>query len=269
MLRWAAVVIRGLRTYPAAMRNGDVLYVDLREDMCHGYFYFGGLPHEPGTEVLMRNVLRAGDTFVDVGANIGYFTRLASHLVGPGGSVHAFEPMPAALRLLRLNTADLRNVNVYPFAVGQAAKKSLLSVNSRGDRSSLFEDPNARKSVPVDVVALDDVLDIECSVEFIKLDCEGWELEALRGASQVLDRSHPVLYFEFLESYASRGGFQLSDFEELLAQHGYIAAWVNQVDPHQRLFVGHQSTYVAAIPISARAAAWALDTIQSTGVRLW
>ena len=72
----------GLQTYCAKMGQVDYLHLDLRESMCLGYLFFEGLPHELGTERLLRQVLKSADTFIDIGANVGYFTRMASFLVG-------------------------------------------------------------------------------------------------------------------------------------------------------------------------------------------
>ena len=66
------------------MANRTMLYLDSSQRMYH---FQRGQPHEYGTEKLIRSLLQPGDTFVDVGANIGYYSVLASRLVGRNGSV--------------------------------------------------------------------------------------------------------------------------------------------------------------------------------------
>src|SRR5262249_32712041 len=122
-----------LQTYRIRLADNDRLFVDLREQMCHGYFYYGGLPHEVGTERLLKAVLREGATFVDCGANVGYFTRMASSLVGPTGTVIAVEPSPPALRLLRLNAS--KNVIIHNVALGTTRDVTTFYVRQKGDRS--------------------------------------------------------------------------------------------------------------------------------------
>ncbi len=71
-----------LQRYRAQLKNGDFIYLDLRERMCFGLLYFGTQPHEVGAEKLFRQVLKDGAVLIDVGANIGYYTRLGSRLDG-------------------------------------------------------------------------------------------------------------------------------------------------------------------------------------------
>ncbi len=59
-----------------------------------------GQPYEPHIQRVIRNELSTGGVFVDIGANVGYHTALASSLVGPGGIVYAFEPNPENARLI-------------------------------------------------------------------------------------------------------------------------------------------------------------------------
>ena len=86
---------------------------------------------------MLQRFLNDGGVFVDVGANVGYYTRIASRLVGCGGGVLAFEPMPAALRVLAMNCADLTNVRLYPVALGDVAGETTFYVRKMGDTSSL------------------------------------------------------------------------------------------------------------------------------------
>ena len=67
--------------------------------------YFYDDPYEPEMSLAIRRLLRTGDVFLDIGANIGYFSTLAGHIVGETGQVVAFEPHPEALATLRAATA--------------------------------------------------------------------------------------------------------------------------------------------------------------------
>ena len=74
-LRLMAKIIPKMRNYPALLKNGDTLYINLEENMCHGYFYFGEVSDEQYTDAFFKKVVDRGDTFLDIGANVGYYTR--------------------------------------------------------------------------------------------------------------------------------------------------------------------------------------------------
>lgn len=225
LLRGLATVLPGLRAYPARMRGGDRLILDLRESMCHGLFYDAAPPpHEEGVEAVIRRTLREGAVFVDVGANIGYYTRVAAGLVGERGAVHAFEPMPAALRLLRANTRGLANVRVHELAVGDRSGEVEFFVNPAGERSSLA--PGAGERVLARAEPLDGVLAGVSRLDMIKIDVEGFELAVLRGARTLVERHRPVVCFELLDQYAESYGFGFDSYREFFAPLGYDLAWV-------------------------------------------
>ena len=87
------------------LRDGRVMYVDLRSAIGRGILATGEF--DPGVFVPFRGMLRAGHTFLDVGANVGYYSMLASAIVGGAGAVHAFEIDPRPLRCLRRIADDL------------------------------------------------------------------------------------------------------------------------------------------------------------------
>src|SRR5262245_36127074 len=119
--------------------------------------------YEPATGLVLKALLRPGGTFIDVGANAGYFSLLASTCVGPAGRVWAFEPVPVTreelLANLRLN--DAGNVRVFAQALSNAAGTATFSVgpaNHRGT-SSLRALEDASTTLTVETARLDDLLD--------------------------------------------------------------------------------------------------------------
>ncbi|HLA63333.1 MAG TPA: FkbM family methyltransferase [Rhodothermales bacterium] len=246
MLRTAARIAPGLRRYPARLDSGDRLYVDLAERMCHGLFLYGGQPHEYGTEKLMRAVLRPGAVVADVGANVGYYTRLAAHLVGPTGAVHAFEPTPHAYRLLELNAADLPCVQAHRLALSDHDGETTIYVRASGDLSSLAGGDGA-EAVPVRVARLDTALAGVERLDFLKVDVEGFEPEVLRGAQRAMEVHRPVVTFEYLDEFAAERGFGLADFDAMLEPLGYTRHWIDH-SPQGPLFGLEPTTYVVAVP---------------------
>ena len=255
LLKTIAQLSPHLQNYRARIGEYDYLHVDLRQSMCLVYFFHNGLPHERGTEVLLRKALRPGDTFIDVGANVGFYTRMGSLIVGGGGRVIAFEPMPTALRLLRMNSADLSNVTVEAKALSDHEGVAKFYIRGQGDTSSLSPGSSAQQ-VQVEVTTLDNSLFREEShverVDFIKIDVEGLELSVLRGATNTISKHQPIVYFEFLPEYAKHLGFAFEDFAKFFNEFNYTLHWTNHDANRGEVFSAQVSNYITALPARKR-----------------
>lgn len=155
-------------------------------------------------------------TVLDIGANRGQFA-LAVRAVWPEARVLCFEPLPGPVRVLRALFAGDRYVEVYEVAVGPRSGEALIHVSAADDSSSLlpigplqerlFPGTGAVGSVPVRVVRLEDVIDPARLVRpvLLKLDVQGYELEALRGSEEVLEVvDHVLVECSFVELYAGQ-----------------------------------------------------------------
>lgn len=180
-----------------------------------------GRRYAPEIDLLPRFV-HAGDTVVDVGANHGMYTYHLSRLVGPTGTVHAFEPIPANLNILRHTVRSLRleNVSVHPQACGEHAGRVSFSVpEEHGVPQLARARPGAAgEEFSCEVVRLDDSVDGR--VSFLKIDVEGAELFVLRGAERMLRESKPVVLFEAGDATAAFGYEQEAVFD-YLRERGY------------------------------------------------
>jgi FkbM family methyltransferase len=146
----------------------------------------------------LSRLLRRGETFVDIGANIGTWTLQAASIVGPTGHVFAFEPNPATVEKLRGNI--LRNdfstrVTVVPIAVSDRAGTVPFECHRDHNVSHIADAPSERTTI-VTSDTVDRSIPI-VSVEGMKIDVEGRELTALTGAAVLIDRSHPWIVIEF------------------------------------------------------------------------
>jgi FkbM family methyltransferase len=140
----------------------------------------------------VRAALRPDDTFVAVGANIGYFSVLAASCVGTSGNVIAIEPEPRNLQLLHLNLARngaRSNATVLPVAAYSRAGRMVLTTNeaNRGDHRLA---PHASTGLQVRCVRLDDVL--PRSVDAIKIDTQGFDHDVIAGLSRTIS-ANPAL----------------------------------------------------------------------------
>lgn len=159
-----------------------------------------GQAYEPEMYELFRQILRPGMVVVDVGAHQGLFTHLAAALVGPIGSVWAFEPAPANFRVLKRRTSAFSQVTVVRAALSDRTAVGWLAID-RDDstRHSLFTANvgDRWRSWPVRVTTLARALPTDLSrLDLIKIDAQGAEPQILRGARPVLKRYRPVIAFE-------------------------------------------------------------------------
>lgn len=149
---------------------------------------------------LLKGILLNGSVVVDAGANIGIYSEFLSRCVGEAGVVHSFEPSPENFRRLQAATRKLSNVRLCQSAVGESSGRSnlYLSTQLNVDHRTYATEADSRRIVPVDIVALDDYFKPRQRVDLIKMDIQGYELHALRGASRVLtDNPNVKLLLEF------------------------------------------------------------------------
>jgi FkbM family methyltransferase len=137
---------------------------------------------------LLRQILVPGAVAVDAGANIGIYSQFLARCVGPAGSVYSFEPAPENFERLRAAAHRFSNVRVLQAAVGERSGKSelYLSDTLNVDHRTYLTDNSARQVVQIEMVALDDYFKPGQRVDLIKMDIQGYELHALRGAGRVL-----------------------------------------------------------------------------------
>lgn len=137
---------------------------------------------------LLRQILFPGAVAVDAGANIGIYSRFLAGCVGPAGAVHSFEPAPQNFSRLREATQSLSNVHLSQAAVGERSGPSqlylcpLLNVDHRTYPTQEAK----RQSVQIEMIALDDYFQPGQRIDLIKMDIQGYEVQALRGARRVL-----------------------------------------------------------------------------------
>lgn len=148
---------------------------------------------------LMRNMISPAMIVVDIGANIGIYTRMFSALAGASGHVHAFEPAPANFQKLEATVNGLSNVSLRHAAVGAESGTIKLYVsNELNVDHRTFDSGDGRASIDVPLVKLDDYFSPGQQVDFIKIDVQGYELSVLQGAERVLRENQDIrIFMEF------------------------------------------------------------------------
>lgn len=180
---------------------GDSLQIWLPDRVSSELFRYGFFGAELSGTIM--KLLKPGSCFVDIGAHVGYFSLLASRLVGYEGRVVSFEPTPRTRKVLELNLKHRKNVVVEPYAVWSSEKK--LDLKDFGWKYSAFntvlsprlpEHPISA-NIQVQAMTLDSYIAANDLVpSLIKIDAESAELEILKGASDVIDRIKPVITLE-------------------------------------------------------------------------
>ena len=176
---------------------------------------------DPGMENLRAHVV-PGSWVIDVGANIGVYTRMFAGWVSSGGRVVAIEPEPANCALLHegLSKADSADcVNVVQAVAAEAAGELRLRLNSANPADHRI----AQDGIPVRAVVLDELLTAEGfpRVSLIKIDVQGAETKVLRGSRRILADWHPAIFMEVDDAALAEQGSSPEELEDLLADAGY------------------------------------------------
>jgi FkbM family methyltransferase len=203
------------------VEGGRRLYVDLRSAIGRGMLVTGQFDRALGD--FLRKTLQPGDTFVDVGANVGVFSLIALERVGEKGLVHAFEVDPRALRCLtRTQQANgLGNLIVHNTALGATA--GLMSIVQSAELGDTYMTQPSDGALRFPLEPLDAWLDHfrERGLRLVKVDVEGAELEVLSGAERVLRTCRPIVVCEAVESHQARFGRSVADLIAFMTGLGY------------------------------------------------
>lgn len=206
-----------------SLATGETVTIDLGDRIQR--LMWGGA-YEPHVRKCFAALLRPGDTFVDVGAHIGFFSMIASSLVGPSGKVYAFEANSILFQTLRSNAAQfpwmltaLRAVCdksgsvafSNPQQAGESGWGKLASVRNEGHITS------------VEAVSLDEWHESVRfpSIRLIKIDAEGSEPFILDGARRVIASTRPYLIIELNDELLHEVGQTRESVANTLREQGY------------------------------------------------
>lgn len=190
----------GLELPPVEIDLGGYSMFARSSDRDIGAAIAAGYAYEPHVTALVRRELKPGGTFLDVGANIGYFSMLGAHLVGPSGKVLAVEPLDKNLQLIYagIERNGFLQVEVMPFGASDAARLVPM-VTDPGTSNALVQTAPSSKRIaayapmrPLDWLTTD-----LQRIDLMKIDIEGHELFAWRGAQRMLARHRPKIITEF------------------------------------------------------------------------
>lgn len=175
------------------LATGEPFYVDTEDRSITPWLVSAG-HWEVFVDDILCALARPGDTFVDVGANMGYYSIKIGSRLGPSGRVFSFEPNPVTFGFLRDNVgvnAFEDRATLFEAALGDQQGEAWLVVKPSEPGGSHIEaaSQGGDGQVRVPVMRLDDVLPDTLKADLIKIDVEGFEPLALSGMAGVLDRS--------------------------------------------------------------------------------
>ena len=208
--------------------DGFVLFVDMG-DLVIGRAIAQSGVHEPETSAVVRGRLSPGDTMVDVGANIGWFTMLGASCVGPTGRVLAVEPNPESCRLVEQSAAanGFGNVSVVAAAASEHSGAAALETDGSNGRIVPLDAGLAESMACSYVVPLRRLDDLVAeaglsSLALVKIDVEGAEPFVVGGGRESILRWHPTVVCEF-SPVLLRGNFgsDPADYLKELRSLGY------------------------------------------------
>lgn len=172
------------------------LWMNVQDNVIRPYIQqFGAWEREEGR--LLRSLIRPGCRFLDIGANVGYFSMLA-HQAAPGVTVDAVEPVPLNLELLRMNLwINAVDATIWPLALTSGERFAAMSVadsnlgDSRAHTVAVDDDSTIEDCIVPG--ARGDELFAGREFDVVKIDVQGFEIDVLRGMSGTLHRSADVV----------------------------------------------------------------------------
>ena len=199
--------------------------------------------YETPTRVTIQNLLKPGGTFVDIGANIGYFTAVGAAMVGPTGTVHAFEPVPRYADYIQVlaDNNPASTIKVNRFALGSST--SAANIDVAGPRNigwnSMVSDMVDRsyhrdgtttphgheleEQIEVPIYRFEEYARQHSltDINLMKVDVEGWEIHVLRGMGDMLEYDRPPIICEISPHIIEATGSNVNSFLDWLSDHRY------------------------------------------------
>jgi len=205
-------------------------------------FIAGVQKHTNADKYVFSHYIKRGDTVIDCGANIGYYTNFFRTIVGKKGCVHAFEPVPSTFEHLTKNALEYSKYNNYRLNNSGLYRietiKNIYIPDSISGHASLNNHQdvwNAQKidNIEIKLIRLDDYIDkLDINkVDFIKIDIEGSEMDALYGSKNTLQKNKPKLHLEVNSDLLHDSQYAVQELWELLKGLDYRKIYYYDNDP--------------------------------------
>lgn len=189
----------------------------------------------------IQQLLKPGSVVLDIGANIGFFAKKLAEYVGPDGHVYCFEPDKINFKHLKNELKNNYNVTLVQKAVAEAAgivtlyTSDLLNVDHR-----TYEPEAYTGKYTVEKTSIDEFINNRFSVDFIKMDIQGFEMNALKGMVKTLDKNLSVVLFIELWPYGlQQAGSSAVEVYDFFAQRNFN---MYKIKEHQLIQMSRNET---------------------------
>jgi FkbM family methyltransferase len=207
--------------------NNDVK-INLYKDSILSRLIYDGFEKDE-TDYLTK-ILKKGDVFVDIGANIGLFSLIASKIVGDEGTVLSFEPAPLTFSRLNENVKlnNLKNIDTRNIGLSNKKGEFTFYVSNNGyDAWNSFapsQDNKLESTLQIPVSTLDmELKDIDkTKIKLVKIDVEGWEKFVLFGGKDFFVNFNPIVMVEFTEANTFNAGYPVYEIYDIMQDLGYV-----------------------------------------------
>ncbi len=186
---------------------GQPAYLNLTGSLFFLYYKMGWLKNNPSyyNHYFVKHLVKQGDVVIDIGGNLGYFTRIFSKLAGPQGKVLAVEPVALYRKLLEKNVARCTNVTILPYALGEAEgeiqmgnpsadkhRHGLMRVLKKEETIQF----NTAETYTVHMKTPMHLFSNLLIVNYIKCDIEGYEIPVIPLMRPLIEKQRPVMQIE-------------------------------------------------------------------------
>lgn len=173
----------------------------------------------------LKKIIRPGSHILDIGANIGFYSKILSEITGPTGKVYCFEPDTLNFKRLQKNTGGLTNVMLFNNAVSdqkgilKVYRSKLLNVDHRTYPVNNYDSVEEIGAVSIDGLIADNIIP---AVDLVKIDIQGYEMVAFKGMSRLLKENRDLrIVTEFWPHGFKRAGNSAIEFYDFFDTLGY------------------------------------------------
>lgn len=171
---------------------------------------------------LIKKYTKPGNTVLDIGANIGFYAEILSLIVGEKGHVHCFEPDITNFKHLQKRCKDFGNISINNKAVADKTQviKIYTSKQLNVDHRT-YKPDDYDQEIDINAVSIDDYLQDQ-SVNFIKMDIQGFEMSAVKGMTRTLQSPNLKMLSEFWPYGMHKAGTSVLEYYQFLKQYNFF-----------------------------------------------
>ena len=209
--------------------NNQIMYLDEKDSL---QLNFNG-NFEPVETEIVKKEIKENDIILDIGANIGYYSLIFAQLTGKSGKVYSFEPDPTNFEILKKNILVNKHENVILENKAVSNKegnlKLYLSTENNG-MHRIYPSKWCKESIDINSIKIDNYFNKNQKIDFIKLDIEGAEYDALLGMESIIQNNENIVIFiEFVPTSLEEHGTNPEKVIDFFINHKFKIFKINNI----------------------------------------